>query len=74
MTSKIFGVLRSNVNHQEFRDLAMTSFREIYGDAEIDEQDWAEFAEHIHYVSLDAVSKDADWSSDATPLDAAMFR
>ena len=61
--SKIIGVSRSDMSHEEFRDLALTSFRKFYGDAEINVDDWSKFAEHLYYVTLDAVSEDADWSN-----------
>ena len=61
-TSKIIGVSRSEMTDEEFRELAFESFKKFHPSAEIDEEDWKKFADHIHYVTLDAVSDDADWS------------
>ncbi|MBT8472517.1 MAG: hypothetical protein KJN99_07920, partial [Marinicaulis sp.] len=61
-TSKIIGVSRSELSHKEFRAIAFSSFKNFHPSAEIDETDWSKFADHIYYVTLDAVSDGADWS------------
>ena len=62
-TSKIIGVSRSKMSHEEFRELALASFRKFHAGAKIDEDDWSKFSEHLYYVTLDAVSESADWSN-----------
>ena len=60
--SKIIGVSRSEMSDEQFRSLARESFGKFHPDAEIDTADWSKFAEHLYYVTLDAVSDNADWS------------
>lgn len=61
-SSKIIGVSRTDMDDAGFAALSLASFRKFRPGAEIDEGDWAKFAEHLCYVKLDVVSRDADWS------------
>lgn len=61
--SKIIGVSRSDMSHEEFRALAFDSFRKFRPEAIIDECEWEEFSALLFYVVLDVVAEKADWSS-----------
>ncbi len=61
-SSKVIGVSRSAMETEAFRALALGSFKEFHPAEEIDDDEWERFAEQLFYVTLDAVSEDADWS------------
>ncbi|OFX05033.1 MAG: glucose-6-phosphate dehydrogenase [Alphaproteobacteria bacterium RIFCSPHIGHO2_12_FULL_63_12] len=61
--SRIIGVSRTAMSSQEFRELALRSFRKFHPGEEIDDGEWADYAKLLHYCELDAVADDADWSS-----------
>ncbi len=60
--SKIIGVSRSELGDEEFRLLALESFRKFYPGEKIEDAEWEAFAQQLLYVQLDAVSDAADWS------------
>ncbi|MBI1392646.1 MAG: glucose-6-phosphate dehydrogenase [Alphaproteobacteria bacterium] len=59
--SKIIGVSRSGMSNDEFRALALESFRKFHPKDGIDDAEWTAFAERLFYVELDAADADADW-------------
>ncbi len=61
--SKIVGVSRSAMGDDEFRQLALDSFRKHHPSEAIDDGEWREFASLVKYVELDAVNADADWGA-----------
>lgn len=60
--SKIIGVSRSSMDDDSFRALALESFRKLHPGEAIDHDDWAAFSNLLHYVTLDAVDGESDWS------------
>ena len=60
--SKIIGASRTELDDDGFRKLALDSFRKFHPKETIDEKEWAAFSRQLFYVTLDAVSPDADWS------------
>jgi len=61
--SKIVGVSRTKMDVQAFRELVLTSFKKSHAGEAIDEFEWANFSELIHYCELDAANPEADWSA-----------
>ena len=66
--SKVIGVSRTKMNDSEFRQLALNSFREFYGDETVSDEEWLRFASQLHYVELDAVSASSNWPALAEKL------
>jgi len=66
--SKIIGVSRTKMDADAFRRLALDSFRKFHPSEDIDDAEWAAFAKQLHYVTLDAVGANADWSGLQTLL------
>ena len=61
--SKIVGVSRSEMSDEEYRALALESFRKFNPDETVTESEWSAFANLLSYVGLDAAGEDANWSS-----------
>ena len=60
--SKMIGVSRTGLTDESFRTLALESFRKFHPVENIDDEEWADFAQHLFYRELDAANPDADWS------------
>ena len=60
--SRIIGVSRTAMSSDDFRALALQSFRKFHPSEQIDDREWADYAKLLHYCELDAVAHDADWS------------
>jgi len=61
-TSKIIGSARTKMSSEEYRQLVRDKFEEFYPDDKLEEETWNAFAEHIHYVGVDALDqKSSDW-------------
>ena len=69
--SKIIGVSRTGMSDDDFRRLALESFRKFHPSETVDESEWGRFAALLFYEELDAVADDADWSSLADKLEDA---
>lgn len=60
--SKIVGTSRAQMSDDEFRQLALNSFRKFHPAEKVDDNEWASFSAHIFYAGLDATSADANWA------------
>ena len=61
--SKIIGVSRSQMSDDAFRKLALESYAKFYPSEDVDQTQWARFCELLHYVGLDVVADNNDWSA-----------
>ena len=66
--SKIIGVSRSQMSDDAFRKLALESYAKFYPSEDVDQTQWARFCELLHYVGLDVVADNNDWSALAAHL------
>ena len=69
--SKIIGVSRTAMDHDAFRDLALTSFRKFHPSETLVDEEWSAFAKLLFYVELDAADENADWTQLRSQLDGA---
>ncbi len=69
--SQIIGLSRTELDDAGFRTLAMKRFQEFYPEEAVSTEEWAAFAELLHYVTGDALDgADIGWSGLAALLSA----
>ncbi|MEM6625690.1 MAG: glucose-6-phosphate dehydrogenase [Pseudomonadota bacterium] len=62
-TTKLVGVARSDMKTKAYRAFAREACKRTLNDEDWDEAKWAEFAQYLDYVQMDATAKDADWAA-----------
>ena len=62
--SSIIGVSRSHMTSDDYRALVKEKFGEFHPEDKPSPDDWDAFINHVHYVGLDMLSPETDW----TPL------
>lgn len=60
--SKIIGVSRTVMSTEDYVALVREKFSEFHPDETVDAADWDAFLAHVHYVAVDALDPEADWS------------
>ncbi|MEM7570280.1 MAG: glucose-6-phosphate dehydrogenase, partial [Pseudomonadota bacterium] len=66
--SRLIGVSRTQMTDEAFRTQCYESFCAFYPGDCVEPEEWARFAGHLRYASIDAASEGADWSDLAEQL------